>query len=96
MGVGAADAAGAAGAAGAACMAGAVGAADAVELVELSCVAIAEGRMAASRADVMVASMAACGVTPGLTERLGLVDESGHFTGDNPACQETGWDERRS
>ena len=45
-------------------MAGAVGAADAsaVELVELSCVAIAEGRMAASRADVMVAFMAACGV----------------------------------
>ena len=62
MGVGAADAAGAAGAAGAACMAGAVGAADAVELVELSCVAIAEGRMAASRAAVMVAFMAACGV----------------------------------
>jgi hypothetical protein len=30
--------------------------------VESNCVAIGDGRMAALRADVMVASMAACGV----------------------------------
>ena len=68
--------------------------------VELSCVTIGDGRMAASRADVMVASMAACG----LRELGDEVDEdgadheenSGHFAGNNPACQETDWDGRRS
>ena len=67
--------------------------------VELSCVAIGDGRMAASRANVMVASMATCG----LRELGDEVDEdradheenSGHFAGDNPACQETDWDGRR-
>ena len=41
---------------------------------ELSCVAIGAGRMAASRADVMVASMAACGLRE-LGDELSEVDE---------------------